>query len=69
MKILGHVLGMFIFGVICLLLMGWLVEWRQGHAIEPAVAAAEAAVGLGIVIALFRNRVTVDVDDIHLLKW
>jgi NADH-quinone oxidoreductase subunit K len=34
-----------------------------------AVAAAEAAVGLGIVIALFRNRVTVDVDDIHLLKW
>ena len=34
-----------------------------------AVAAAEAAVGLGIVIALFRNRVTVDVDEIHLLKW
>lgn len=34
-----------------------------------AVAAAEAAVGLGIVITLFRNRVTVDVDDIHLLKW
>lgn len=34
-----------------------------------AVAAAEAAVGLGIVIALFRNRVTVDVNDINLLKW
>lgn len=34
-----------------------------------AVAAAEAAVGLGIVIALFRNRVTVDVNEINLLKW
>ncbi len=33
------------------------------------VAAAEVAVGLGIVIALFRNRDTVDVDDVSLLKW
>jgi len=33
-----------------------------------AVAAAEAAVGLAIVIALFRNRQTVDVDDVNLLK-
>ena len=33
------------------------------------VAAAEAAVGLGIVIALYRNRETIWVDDIDLLKW
>ncbi len=33
------------------------------------VAAAEAAVGLGIIIALFRNRETVNADEIDLLKW
>lgn len=33
------------------------------------VAAAEAAVGLGIVIALYRNRETVAVDEIDLMKW
>jgi NADH-quinone oxidoreductase subunit K len=33
------------------------------------VAAAEVAVGLGIVIALFRNRESVNVDDASLLKW
>jgi NADH-quinone oxidoreductase subunit K len=34
-----------------------------------ADAAAEAAVGLGIIIAFFRNRETVNVDEIDLLKW
>jgi NADH-quinone oxidoreductase subunit K len=34
-----------------------------------SVAAAEAAVGLAIVIALFRRRVTVNVDELNLLKW
>ncbi len=34
-----------------------------------AVAAAEAAVGLAIVIALFRNKQTVNIDDINVLKW
>ncbi len=34
-----------------------------------AVAVAEAAVGLGILIALFRNKETVLADDIDLLKW
>ena len=34
-----------------------------------AVAAAEAAVGLAIVIALFRNRQTVNIDEINILKW
>ena len=33
------------------------------------VAAAEAAVGLGIVIALFRNKEKVNLDEIDLLKW
>lgn len=33
------------------------------------VAAAEAAIGLGIVIALYRNRETIWVDEIDLLKW
>jgi NADH:ubiquinone oxidoreductase subunit K len=33
------------------------------------VAAAEAAIGLGLVIALYRNRETVFVDRINLLKW
>ena len=33
------------------------------------VAAAEAAIGLGIVIALYRNRETIFVDKIDLLKW
>lgn len=33
------------------------------------VAAAEAAVGLGILIALFRNKHTVHADEIDLLRW
>ena len=33
-----------------------------------AVAAAEAAVGLGIIIAIFRNRESLDVDDANILK-
>jgi len=33
------------------------------------VAAAEAAVGLGIVIAMYRNRETIAIDEIDLLKW
>ena len=32
-------------------------------------AAAEAAVGLGIIIAFFRNRPTVLADEMDLLKW
>jgi NADH-quinone oxidoreductase subunit K len=34
-----------------------------------AVAAAEAAVGLAIVIALFRNKQTVNLNEINILKW
>ncbi len=32
-------------------------------------AAAEAAVGLGILIAFFRNKETINVDEVDLLKW
>jgi NADH-quinone oxidoreductase subunit K len=32
-------------------------------------AAAEAAVGLGILIALFRNKETVNADEVDILKW
>lgn len=37
--------------------------------IVMTVAAAEAAVGLAIVIALFRNKETVNIDEINILKW
>ena len=32
-------------------------------------AAAEAAVGLGILIALFRNKETINADEVDILKW
>ena len=32
------------------------------------IAAAEVAVGLAIIITLFRNRETIDVDEVNLLK-
>jgi NADH-quinone oxidoreductase subunit K len=34
-----------------------------------AVAAAEVAVGLGILLAMFRNRDSVNVEEVDLLKW
>ncbi len=33
------------------------------------VAAAEAAVGLAIIICLFRNKKSVNIDDFNLMKW
>ena len=33
------------------------------------VAAAEAAVGLAVIIALFRNKLTVNIDEVNILKW
>ena len=33
------------------------------------VAAAEAAVGLAIIMAIYRNRDTVDMEQFKLLKW
>ena len=34
-----------------------------------ALAAAEVAVGLAIIVTVFRNRETVNVDDLNILKW
>jgi len=50
---------------------------RQLHSIDGqvmvffvmVVAAAEVAVGLAIIIAVFRNRETVNADEINLLRW
>jgi NADH-quinone oxidoreductase subunit K len=36
---------------------------------DIAVAAAEAAVGLGIILAFYRNKETVNIDEMNLLKW
>jgi NADH-quinone oxidoreductase subunit K len=33
------------------------------------VAAAEVGIGLAIVILIFRNRETINVDEVNLLKW
>jgi NADH:ubiquinone oxidoreductase subunit K len=33
------------------------------------VAAAEAAVGLAIIIAIYRSRETIDATEINLMKW
>jgi NADH-quinone oxidoreductase subunit K len=54
--------------------VGFSRAWAQvdGHIfvlMVIVVAAAEVAVGLGIVIALFRNRESVNVEDVSLLKW
>ncbi|TET95166.1 MAG: NADH-quinone oxidoreductase subunit NuoK [Candidatus Zixiibacteriota bacterium] len=44
----------------------------DGHAfvfLVLTVAAAEAAVGLAIVITLYRNRETINIDRFNLMKW
>ena len=37
--------------------------------IVMTVAAAEAAVGLAIIISLFRNKESVNIDEINIMKW
>lgn len=54
--------------------IGFARAWGQhdGHIfvlMVIVVAACEVAVGLGIVISLFRNRESVNVEDVSLLKW
>lgn len=34
-----------------------------------AVAAAEAAVGLAIILAFYRNKETVNIDEMNLMRW
>jgi len=45
------------------------VDGRVFVLLVMAVAAAEVAVGLAIVVALFRHKETTDVDKWNLLKW
>ncbi len=57
-----------------LALVAFARQWgnADGHVFVMmviVVAAAEVAVGLGIVIALFRNRESVNVEDVSLLRW
>lgn len=33
------------------------------------VAAAEAVIGLSIILAIFRNKGTVNIDEVNLLRW
>jgi len=54
-----------------------LVAFSRVHGMEGqilvffvmAVAAAEAAVGLAIIIAIFRHYEVVDLDRFNLLRW
>jgi NADH-quinone oxidoreductase subunit K len=34
-----------------------------------AVAAAEAAVGLGIILAFYRNKETLNIDEVNIMRW
>lgn len=45
------------------------VDGRVFVLLVMAVAAAEVAVGLAIVVALYRHKETADVDEMNLLKW
>ncbi len=45
------------------------VEGQVFVLVVMAVAAAEVAVGLAIVVALYRHKETTDVDEVNLLKW
>jgi NADH-quinone oxidoreductase subunit K len=53
--------------------------WRNGEAVDQlagqvfalfviAIAAAEAAVGLALIISVYRNRRTVNLDELDILK-
>jgi NADH-quinone oxidoreductase subunit K len=48
------------------------LQLMDGHVIVfivMTVAAAEAAVGLAIIIAVFRNRESINADSLNLMKW
>jgi NADH-quinone oxidoreductase subunit K len=47
----------------------WGVDGQVFVFFVMTVAAAEAAVGLALIIAIFRHRETVDVQDFNLLRW
>ncbi len=44
-------------------------DWQIFSFMVICVAAAEVSIGLAIVIALFRNKPTVNLDELNLMKW
>ena len=60
-------------GLFCIGLYGALAPERltgQVFAIMViALAAAEAAVGLALIIAIYRSRDTINVEEIDMMKW
>lgn len=48
---------------------GTLIRGQVFTVFVITVAAAEAAVGLAILLAIYRNRNTVDMEQFNLLKW
>ncbi len=48
---------------------GSLIRGQVFSVFVITVAAAEAAVGLAILLSLYRNRVTVDMENFNLLRW
>ena len=48
---------------------GSLIRGQVFTVFVITVAAAEAAVGLAILLSLYRNRVTVDMESFNLLRW
>ena len=47
---------------------GAVRRWYETPAAVRSVAAAEAAIGLAILVVYFRNRGSIAVEDIHLMK-
>ena len=57
---------------ISLVAFSYFLQDIKGHIIVffiISVAAAEAAIGLAILIALFRYKPTVNIDEINIMKW
>ena len=48
---------------------GQLIQGQVFTIFVITVAAAEAAVGLAILLSLYRNRITVDMENFNLLRW
>ena len=55
-------------------LMAFSLQWNNSVGqvftlFVIAVAAAEAAVGLGIILAFYRNKETINIDEMNVMKW
>ena len=55
-------------------LMAFSLQWQNSIGqvftlFVIAVAAAEAAVGLGIILAFYRNKETINIDEMNVMRW